>query len=69
MIFSHRLEPDHHLEEYIRFDGDDTDFIRTCFCIKAEEDIPCTLCGGCEERTFACSEDYYEALMDKEMEE
>ena len=70
MIFSHRLEPDHHLEEYIRFDGDDEDFIQTDFCINAtEEEIPCTLCGGCEERTFACSEDYYEALMDKEMED
>jgi len=70
MIFSHRLEPDHHFEEYLAFDGDDEDFVQTDFCINAtEEEIPCTLCGGCEERTFACSEDYYEALMDKEMED
>lgn len=38
----------------------------TDYCLKAEEDIPCTLCGGCEERTFACSEDYYEFLMEKD---
>ena len=45
MIFSHRLEPDHHLEEYIRFDGDDDDFIRTCF--KYDEPLPCQHCGKC----------------------
>ena len=41
MIFSHRLEPDHHLEEYIAFPGDDADFIRTCH-ERGEE--PCTYC-------------------------
>ena len=40
----------------------------TDLCIKAEEETPCTLCGGCEERTFACSEDYYDALIEKQME-
>ncbi len=28
MIFGPRLEPDHHFEEYIAFDGDDADFIQ-----------------------------------------
>ena len=65
MIFGPRLEPDHHFNEYLCFDGDDADFIQTDFCIKAEEEIPCTLCGGCEERTFACSEDYYEAMQEE----
>ena len=63
-----RLEPNHQLIEYLMCD--DADFIQTYFCIKAEEEeIPCTLCGGCEERTFACSEDYYEALLESEMED
>ena len=43
MIFSHRLEPDHHLEEYIRFDGDDADFIRIC----PIDELFCTECGEC----------------------
>ena len=64
-----RLEPNHHLIDYLS-ESDDEDFIQTYFCIKAEEEeIPCTLCGGCEERTFACSEDYYEALLESEMED
>ena len=57
-----RLEPDHHLEEYLSFDGDDTDFIQTdnnCifffFFFK-----PCNRCGQCEDKFFACSEDEYE---------
>ena len=66
MIFGPRLEPNHHLIEYLS-QGDDDDFIQTYFCIKVdEEEIPCTLCGGCEERTFACSEDYEEALIESE---
>ena len=68
-----RLEPNHHLIEYLSYsdeDEDEEDFIQTYFCIKVdEEEIPCTLCGGCEERTFACSEDYYEALLEAERKE
>ena len=60
MIFGPRLEPDHHLEEYLSFDGDDADFIQP-LCINTEdEEEPCTRCGTCEEKTFACSEDEYE---------
>jgi len=58
MIFSHRLEPDHHFEEYIRFDGDDEDFVRTCF--NQEDEVPCTQCGHCEDCYYACSEDEME---------
>ena len=65
MIFSHRLEPDHHLEEYIAFDGDDEDFVRTCFN-QGEDEVPCTNCGHCEDGYFACSEDAYEAEMEKD---
>ena len=63
MIFSHRLEPDHHLQEYLAFDGDDTDFIQTDFCIYDEdgETVPCVECGHCEDKYFACSEDEHEA--------
>ena len=60
MIFSHRLEPDHHFEEYINSDCDDADFIQP-LCINTEDsEVPCTRCGTCEEKTFACSEDEYE---------
>ena len=60
MIFGPRLEPNHHLQEYIAFPGDDADFIQP-LCINTEdEEEPCTRCGTCEEKTFACSEDEYE---------
>jgi len=60
MIFGPRLEPNHHLQEYISYDGDDSDFIQP-LCINTEDmDEPCTRCGTCEEKTFACSEDEYE---------
>lgn len=60
MIFGPRTEPNHHLEEYLSFDGDDADFIQP-LCINTEdEEEPCTRCGTCEEKTFACSEDEYE---------
>ena len=60
MIFGRRLEPNHHLQEYIAFPGDDADFIQP-LCINTEDrEEPCTRCGTCEERTFACSEDEYE---------
>ena len=65
MIFSHRLEPDHHFNEYLAFDGDDEDFIRTCFN-QGEDEEPCTHCGNCEDDYFACSEDEYEAQMEKD---
>ena len=57
-----RLEPDHHLEEYIAFDGDDADFIQPDNnCIFDYDDVkPCNRCGQCEDKTFACSEDEYE---------
>ena len=58
MIFGPRLEPDHHFEEYIAFDGDDADFIRTCF--NQEDEVPCTRCGECEDCYYACSEDEME---------
>ena len=58
MIFSHRLEPDHHLQEYLAFDGDDADFIRTCF--QGDEELPCQHCGHCEDDYYACSEDEYD---------
>jgi len=58
MIFSHNLEPNHSLEEYISYDGDDSDFVRTCF--NREDEEPCTHCGTCEDCYYACSEDEYE---------
>ena len=58
MIFSHRLEPDHHFNEYLCFDGDDDDFIRTCF--QGDEELPCQHCGHCEDDYYACSEDEYD---------
>ena len=58
MIFGPRLEPNHHLIEYLMCD--DADFIQP-LCINTEdEEEPCTRCGTCEEKTFACSEDEYE---------
>ena len=58
MIFGPRLEPNHHLIEYLMCD--DADFIQP-LCINTEdEEVPCTRCGTCEEKTFACSEDEYE---------
>ena len=63
MIFSHRLEPNHHLEEYINFDGDDDDFIQTCF--NREDEEPCSRCGHCEDSYYACSEDEHEDLMEE----
>ena len=59
MIFSHRLEPDHHLQEYLAFDGDDDDFIRTCFN-QGDEELPCQHCGHCEDDYYACGEDEYD---------
>ena len=53
-----RLEPNHYLEEYLSFDGDDSDFIRTCF--NREDEEHCTRCGTCEDCYYACSEDEYE---------
>ena len=47
MIFGPRLEPNHDLEEYIAFPGDDADFVRTCF--NREDEEPCTRCGQCED--------------------
>ena len=58
MIFGPRLEPNHHLQEYLMCD--DADFIQP-LCINTEDsEVPCTRCGTCEEKTFACSEDEYE---------
>ena len=58
MIFGPRLEPNHHLIEYLMCD--DADFIQP-LCINTEDrEEPCTRCGTCEEKTFACSEDEYE---------
>ena len=51
-----RLEPNHHLEEYLMCD--ESDFIQTC--INSEEQEPCTRCGTCEEVYYACSEDEYD---------
>ena len=58
MIFGPRLEPNHHLQEYIAFPGDDADFVRTCF--NREDEEPCTRCGQCEDCYYACSEDEYD---------
>ena len=57
-----RLEPNHHLEEYLSFDGDDADFIQPDNnCIFDYDDVkPCNRCGQCEDKFFACSEDEYE---------
>lgn len=52
-----RLEPNHLLEEYLWDDG--ADFIQLCINTEDSEE-PCTRCGTCEEKTFACSEDEYE---------
>ena len=58
MIFGPRTEPNHQLIEYLMCD--DADFIQP-LCINTEdEEEPCTRCGTCEEKTFACSEDEYE---------
>ena len=58
MIFGPRLEPNHQLIEYLMCD--DADFIQP-LCINTEdEEEPCTRCGTCEEKTFACSEDEYD---------
>ena len=58
MIFGPRLEPNHQLIEYLMCD--DADFIQP-LCINTEDkEEPCTRCGTCEEKTFACSEDEYE---------
>ena len=40
------------------FDGDDADFVRTCF--NREDEEPCTRCGTCEDCYYACSEDEYD---------
>ena len=60
-----RLEPNHHLEEYLMDDG--ADFIQPDNnCIFDYDDVkPCNRCGQCEDKFFACSEDEY----DDEMEE
>ena len=60
MIFGPRLEPNHHLEEYLM--GDDADFIQpNNNCIFDFDDVkPCNHCGHCEDKTFACSEDEYD---------
>ena len=56
MIFGPRLEPNHHLQEYLMCD--DADFVRTCF--NREDEEPCTRCGQCEDCYYACSEDEYD---------
>ena len=55
-----RLEPNHHLEEYLY--DDDADFIQpNNNCIFDYDDVkPCSNCGHCEDKTFACSEDEHE---------
>ena len=67
MIFSHRLEPNHQLEEYICFDGDDADFIQTRHCTEHPDDPEaiCERCGFCEDVFYACSEDEYEDMMEE----
>ena len=57
-----RLEPNHHLEEYLMCD--DSDFIQTDNnCIFDYDDVkPCNRCGQCEDKFFACSEDEYEEM-------
>ena len=64
MIFGPRLEPNHHLEEYIAFDGDDADFIQTRHCTEHPDDPEaiCERCGFCEDVFYACSEDEYEDM-------
>lgn len=55
MIFGPRLEPNHDLEEYIAFPGDDADFLRTCKnrgeepCCFCSDDCPYTYVGGADE--------------------
>ena len=55
MIFGPRLEPNHDLEEYIAFPGDDADFLRTCKnrgeepCTFCSDDCPYTYVGGADE--------------------
>lgn len=56
MIAGPRLEPDHHLEEYLAFPGDDADFIRYC-TEHPDGDAICERCGHCEDVYYACSED------------
>jgi hypothetical protein len=36
------------------------------YCTESEEDKPCTMCGGCEDKCFACTQDYYEWRMEQE---
>ena len=43
MIFGPRTEPDHDLEEYLAFPGDDADFLQTSCHNRGEE--PCTFCS------------------------
>ena len=40
MIFSHRLEPNHHLEEYLN---------EYCLYQDGDEDVLCVECGQCKE--------------------
>ena len=64
MIFGPRLEPDHHYEEYLNFDGDDADFIQTTekHCTEHPDDPTalCEKCGFCEDVYYACTEDEME---------
>ena len=41
MIFSHRLEPDHALEEYVRTPN--------CIYETEDEEVLCVECGQCKE--------------------
>ena len=59
MIFSHRLEPDHHFNEFLEDDGDDADFIRLC-TEHPDGTAICEKCGFCEDAYYACSEDEME---------
>ncbi len=60
-----RTEPNHQLEEYLNFDGDDADFIRYCTEHPDDPLAICERCGFCEDVFYACSEDEYEDKMEE----
>ena len=64
MIFGPRLEPNHHLEEYISCDGDDADFIRHSTDHPVDPEARCERCGFCEDVFYACSEDEHDDQME-----
>ena len=63
MIFSHRLEPDHTLEEYIRTPN--------CIYETDDEEVLCCECGQCKEiaeeqkKTISAIDDYMNSNCEK----